>query len=132
MSTSRTDQSHDVRRPLFACGGDSPSCICHPLSSRACAPRKLSRQIRPAAYRSGMSRMRTGASETGWKPQQVIFGFMPASVRRPRHPNVLGQSWKRQILTGRATEGAHAKGSEGNSPRLKTLVFVPPVCLRRS
>lgn len=116
VSTSRTDQSRHVHHLLFALGCDGLSCLCHLLSSRACAPRKLSRQIWPGAFRSGMSRIRNGASETGWKPQLVIVGFMPASVRRPRHPSVPGQSWKRQILTGRATEGAHAKGQRATAP----------------
>lgn len=132
MSTSRTDQSRDVRCLLFAFGCDRLSCICHLPSSQACAPRKLSRQIRPGAYHSGMSRMRGGASETGWKPQQVIFGFMPASARRPRHPSVPGQSWKRQILTGRAIQREHTQRVRGQQPEVEDLVFVPPVCLRRS
>lgn len=68
------------------------------------------------AYRSGMSHMRNAGHCDGLEATTRDFlGFMPASVRRPRHSNVPGQSWKRQILTGRVTEGAHAKGQRATA-----------------
>lgn len=80
----------------------------------------------PCIYQSSISphtregdRLETTASH--------FLGFMLASMCCPRHSNLQGQSWERQVLTGR-TQRAHASGQRSIpwGPRLaiRSLLFV--------
>lgn len=61
-------------------------------------------------------------TETSWKSQQVIFGFLLASMCCPRHLKLVGQSKKWQVLTGTA-QIQHTQRARGQSPEVQEVFF---------
>lgn len=117
-----------IRTSVFIPAYTLSMTVCH-VSATCCPVGKwlwaTFRPRRPCTYHSSISHTCDREGETGWKPQQVIFGFLLASMCCPRHSQLLGQSWKRPVLTGRA-QITRTQKVRGQSPEVHE-VFVPPV-----